>query len=64
MRNVSFCLFLDNWSRPIFNLDSNFKQLSKEERQQRDMENVHSVQRRSREPNASALDLDNALGDK
>jgi hypothetical protein len=37
----------DNWARPIFNLDSNFKQLTKEERQERDMEHIKSLSKRS-----------------
>lgn len=38
---------INNWSRPIFNLDSNFKQLTKEERLERDMEHVKSLNRQT-----------------
>lgn len=38
---------IDNWARPIFNLDSNFKQLTKEERLERDMEHIKSLNKRS-----------------
>lgn len=38
---------INNWARPIFNLDSNFKQLTKEERQERDMEHIKSLSKRS-----------------
>ena len=37
---------IHNWSRPIFNLDANFKHLTKEERVQRDMEHVKTLTRR------------------
>ena len=30
----------DEWSRPLFNLTSNYKSLSKEEREQRDYEQI------------------------
>jgi hypothetical protein len=47
-------------------LDSNFKALSKEDRQQRDVEHVKSMQRRTthNEDNMTAMDMDNAMGDK
>lgn len=38
---------INNWARPIFNLDSNFKQLTKEERLERDMEHIKSLNKRS-----------------
>ena len=57
--------YLDTWSRPIFSLDSNFKGLSKEERQQRDMDHVKSIQKRSlSEDHSSQNDIDNVIGDK
>ena len=39
--------YKDNWSRPIFNLDGNFKQLTKEERLQRDMDHVKMMSKRN-----------------
>ncbi len=36
---------INNWSRPIFSLDGNFKQLTKEERQERDLEHVQQIKR-------------------
>lgn len=38
---------INNWSRPIFNLDGNFKQLTKEERLQRDMDHVKMMSKRN-----------------
>ena len=34
------CMFVDEWSRPIFNLTSNYKVLTKEEREERDYANL------------------------
>ena len=50
-RHVLELDWLDNWSRPIFNLDSNFKQLTKEERLRRDIEHVKTQKRRSSDEN-------------
>lgn len=36
---------LDEWSRPIFNLTSNFKMLSKQEREERDYEQLPKKRR-------------------
>ena len=54
-------LFLDNWSRPIFNLDANFKHLTKEERMQRDMEHVKTLNRRSSEDVSQQNNVDEFL---
>lgn len=35
----------DEWSRPIFNLTSNFKMLSKQEREERDYEQLPKKRR-------------------
>lgn len=38
---------INNWARPIFNLDGNFKQLTKEERLERDLQHIKQLNKRS-----------------
>ncbi|RWS00646.1 Med26 domain containing protein-like protein [Dinothrombium tinctorium] len=42
-----------NWSRPIFNLDTDFHSMSKEEREQRDFEHMTKTKRRLSDVSAS-----------
>jgi len=42
---VCFGAYADEWSRPIFNLTSNYKNLSREEREQRDYEQLPKKRR-------------------
>ncbi|CAF0824804.1 unnamed protein product [Brachionus calyciflorus] len=53
---------IHNWSRPIFNLDS--KQLSKEERLQRDIEQVRTMRRNSGDGQGQSVDEILAASDK
>jgi transcription factor SPN1 len=52
---------INNWARPIFNLDSNFKQLTKEERLQRDLEHVRTLNRRSSNETSQKESVDEML---
>lgn len=52
---------INSWARPIFNLDSNFKQLTKEERQERDMEHIKQLNKRSSNEFAQGQTVDELL---
>lgn len=54
---------INEWSRPLFNLTSNYKSLSKEEREQRDYEQIPKRRRTSMEEGGMTprKDLDNSL---
>ena len=56
-----FFFKLDNWSRPIFNLDANFKHLTKEERLERDMEHVKNLNRRASDEFNNQRNLDEII---
>jgi transcription factor SPN1 len=53
---------INDWSRPIFNLTSNYKNLTREEREQRDYEQLPKKRRISLEGGATPRrDIDKAL---
>jgi len=52
---------INSWARPIFNLDSNFKQLTKEERLERDMEHIKQLNKRSSNEFAQGQSVDELL---
>ncbi|XP_061180118.1 protein IWS1 homolog [Saccostrea echinata] len=52
---------INEWSRPIFNLTSNFKMLSKQEREERDYEQLPKKRRVSAEGMTPRRDIDKAL---
>ena len=53
-------ILINNWSRPIFNLDGIFKQLTKEDRQERDMEHVQQIKRLNSSDHSNVDDILNA----
>lgn len=61
---------ISEWARPIFNLSCDFKALTKEERQERDMKQVQRFKRRSPDTDSEAItskknprELNSAFGD-
>ena len=52
---------IHTWSRPIFDLDADMKQLTREERHQRDMEHVKLLNRRNSNEGAQSQNVDDML---
>lgn len=52
---------ISEWARPIFNLTTDFKSLTREEREQRDLEQLPNVRRQSSDPGSSSKDISSAL---
>ena len=53
-------MFVDDWARPIFNLDTDYKHLSREERQQRDVDQASLKRQTSNtgKPKNRSADMD------
>ncbi len=60
----NFIICLDDWARPIFNLDTDYKLLTREERQQRDADQA-SLKRQTSltgKPKNRSADMDLPFG--
>ena len=55
------CLVADEWSRPIFGLTSNYKGMTREERQQRDLDQQMPQRRRLRYRRDSAVSAETVI---
>lgn len=57
LQSSHVCLVADEWSRPIFGLTSNYKGMTREERQQRDLDQQMPQRRRLRYRRDSAVSV-------